>query len=243
MIRNIVVFILLFAVSSIKGQSLNTYVGIVTGFKFEVYEHTDDGSSLSTKPFFKRPMSGFTVGQELNKQFILESGLYFINYSKRYKVDLFTLGLDNVAIFALQIPVKLKARLNLIDNKLKLLTTVGYSLSINTNSNSTGYSMLQYGKTYATSIISDTADYTLRKTFPLLETSIGLEYQFKSGVLFSINAQYYLGLKRIIDMDVLYSINNKAYKAAKVFSNGSYFNFALEISYPISKFRQKNKKQ
>ena len=225
-----------------RGQRA-TYLGLEIGPKFEVYRYTDNGNYLYTKPFFDTPVFGITIGQKINKTFLAETGLYFVDYGESYRLRKSDFYFTTNAIFVYQIPFRLKARLNLIEDRLNLTGTVGYSLNINSEFTSMGFTIFSYYDGQDSIFSVDTSDYGLRKTYPLLETGLALEYQFKNRMVLYFAGHYFFGLTRVINIDVYYKTNNEPYKYANVYSKGDYYSFVLGVKFPIGKLSTKERKK
>ena len=227
--------LLLFTLSSFAQN--RTYLGIEAGPKFEVYDHVDNGEALYTKPFFFSPVFGVTVGQEINNIFTVETGFFVNEYGESYRIR-GDIGWTSVSgIIAYQIPLRLKARLDLIKDRLSLVSTIGYTLAIN---NDYGYDA--YGSSLSTSSLPgfnqrtetvDTSRY-LKNTYGMLETGLALEYEFKNALSLYLSANYLRGFSRVTEIDVRYRIDNGPEQTGTVFSNGDYYSVVMGVRYPIS---------
>ena len=219
------------------GQN-KTYLGLEIGPKFEIYQYTDNGNGLYTKPFFFSPIYGLTIGQELNKIFIAETGLFINNYGESYRIkDDFGYSVSN-ALVAYQIPLRLKARLNLIANRLSVVTTIGYTFAINNDygSSGSGFSFTNGSSLQDSIRIQDLSTYSLEKTYGLIETGLALDYKLKNSMTFYLAANYLNGLSRVVEVDVKYWINDGPEQSGTVFSNGDYYSIFFGLKYPISNF-------
>lgn len=219
------------------GQN-RTYIGLEVGPKFEVYQSVDNGDALYTQPFFYSPIYGLTIGQEINPHFTVETGMYLNNYGESYRIEGENGYQAGDGLLVYQIPLRLKARLDLIKEKLSLVTTVGYTIAINTDYGSSGSGS---GFTSSTNPLftdsirtEDISDYSFQKTYGLLETGLALEYQFNNSFILSLAGNYMTGFGRISQLDVTYKINNEPEQTGTVFSNGDYFSVVVGLKYPIS---------
>ncbi|MDB4107460.1 hypothetical protein N9595_03235 [Bacteroidia bacterium] len=227
------------------GQN-STYLGIELGPKFEVYQSTDNGNGLYTKPFFFSPIFGLTIGKEINETFLLETGLQINEYGKSYRIKgegFGGYGVSN-ALDAYQIPLRLKTRLNLLKDKLSLVTSVGYTFAINGDYGSTGSgSSFSSGSSSAgidSTRSKHTSTYSLKKSYGLIETGLALEYKFKNSIRLSLAANYMTGLSRVVEADVKYWINDGPEQTGTVFSNGDYYSIFIGLKYPICELWTKN---
>lgn len=220
------------------GQN-STYLGIEVGPKFEVYQSTDNGNGLYTKPFFFSPIYGLTIAQEINNAFTLETGFFVNDYGESFRIvgEGFGYGSRN-ALVAYQIPLRLKAHLNLFEDKLSLVTTIGYTFAINNDYGSSGS-----GYSFSSSASSSNNDstrtehmstYGLKKYYGLIEAGLALDYKFKNSLRIFLAVNYLTGLSRVVETDVKYWINDEPEQTGTVFSNGDYYSIVLGIKYPIS---------
>ena len=226
------------------GQN-STYLGIEIGPKFEVYQSIDNGNGLYTKPFFFSPLYGLTIGQEINNIFTFETGLFVNDYGESFRIEGESFGYSaSNALTAYQIPLRLKARMKLLNDKLSLVTTVGYTFAINDDYGSSGS-----GSSFSSSISSSSNDstrteyiseYSLKKFYGLIEAGLALNYKFKNLLIIYLAANYLTGLGRIVESDVKYWINDGPEQTGTVFSNGDYYSIILGIKYPINLLVKKN---
>lgn len=238
--------LLLFPFASF-GQN-STYLGTEIGPKFEVYQSTDNGNGLFTKPFFFSPIFGLTIGQEINNTFTLETGFFINHYGESYRIKGDVLGYSaSNALVAFQIPLRLKARMNLLKNKLILVSTVGYTFAINGDYGSSGT-----GSSFSSSVSSSNNDstrtehistYSLKKYYGLIETGLALDYKFKNSLRLYLTANYLTGLSKVVETDVKYWINDSPEQTGTVFSNGDYYSIILGIKYPVSNLWIKKTKE
>ena len=238
MIKSGIKYLLLLLPFVSFGQN-STYLGIEIGPKFEVYQSTDNGNGLYTKPFFFSPIYGLTIGQEINNTFTLETGFFVNDYGESFRIvgEGFGYGSRN-ALVAYQIPLRLKAHLNLFEDKLSLVTTIGYTFAINNDYGSSGS-----GYSFSSSASSSNNDstrtehmstYGLKKYYGLIEAGLALDYKFKNSLRIFLAVNYLTGLSRVVETDVKYWINDEPEQTGTVFSNGDYYSIVLGIKYPIS---------
>lgn len=232
--KQVIALILFFSVISWAPAQKSTYFGLEFGPKYEVYQYSGSGEVIYTKPSLDLPVYGFNFSQELNKSILLETGLLFVDYSESYRFRQDYPYFASNAVYSLQIPLRIRSRIQLIKDKLSLTSTVGISANINTSYGSWGY--LRMGDIQNPTFLVDTANYSLQKSYPLLEGGIGLSYTFKKGMILNLNSQYFYGLQRVVDIDVYYAIDGSPTRYVNVFSNGDYFSFTLGLKYPISNF-------
>jgi len=213
----------------------STYFGLEIGPKFEVYSYTDEHNYLYTQPFYSAPVYGVYVGRYLNEILTAETGLYFVEYGESYRRIGSLYYVITNGIFVYQIPFRLKARIKLIEDRLNVATVIGYSLNINSNYDSFGWGWGSYFDGQDSLFTSDSSYYDLRKTYPLLETGLALEYHLRNRMVIYFAWRYFIGFTRVINIDVYHRINNEPNKYANVFSKGDYYSFVLGVQFPIGK--------
>lgn len=224
------------------GQN-KTYLGLEFGPKFDVYQAIDNGDGLYTKPFLYSPIYGVSLEQELNKTFSVETGFFVNDYGESFRVEGdFGYGTSN-AIQAFQIPIRVKAKLALIPDRLHLIGTAGYTFAINNDYESSGA-----GGSFTTSVNPDfndstridyVSDYQLAQTYGLIEAGAALDFTLNNGLRLFLAGNYMTGLTRVVEIDVTYRINDNPSQSATVYSNGGYFSFVFGLKYPISSLWKK----
>ncbi len=231
--------LLLICLSYIAFGQNKTYLGVEIGPKFELYDLMDNENSITTNTTVNSPIYGITVGQEINKTFTGEVGFYVNHYGLSYSIgENFRFSKPD-GMVAFQIPLRLKARLNLYKDKLSIVTTIGYTIGINNDFGSSSSSSIFLSRsgpgTISDSIrVSHMSNYNLAKTYGMVETGIGYEYKFKNALKLYTGVNHLAGFKRVIETDISYRIDDEPEQAAMVFSNGNYFSIVFGIQFPIS---------
>lgn len=219
------------------GQN-KTYLGFEIGPKFEIYQYEDNGDALYTRPFFFSPVYGLTLGQELNKTLSLETGFYINDYGESYRIEGDWGYSSSNAFLAYQIPLRLKARLDLVRERLSLAGTVGYTLGFNNDFGSAGagaaFSASSNGEYNDSTRTQHISNYSFNRVFGLIETGVALDYTMKNSLSLYLSANYLAGLNRMVELDVSYWINDEPEQTATVYSNGNYYSIVFGVRYPIS---------
>lgn len=219
----------------------STFIGVEIGPKYDIYDYTDNTDRLYTKPFFYSPAYGLTIGQELNKTITLETGIYFNDYGESYIIEGdIGYGATN-AIFVTQIPLRLKANLQLLKDKLNLVGTVGYTFSFNSSGGTGTGSFTSISPFNGDTLNSSyTSNYDLKSAYGLFETGLALELQFRNSSRLYLAANYLVGSSRVVESEVTYSYNSEPEQRGTVFSYGNYYSIVVGYKYPTSKFWAKN---
>jgi hypothetical protein len=225
--------------NAIHAQS-KTYVGIEGGASHDRYDYVDDGALLKKVPLLSGYF-GLTVRQHLSENVFLELGLLRKYYSEGIGFKTSGGYGSSNAINAWFVPLRLGSRINLAKQKVYLTPLIGYTLAINSdygygNGGSAGFEINK----------RDTVSYnvfsrlSLRRTFPLLETGLGVEFLIRRSALISLYANYFTGFHNVIEQDIQYQHNGSS-STAKGLSKGDMLSFTLGVRYPISHLWQPQK--
>ncbi len=225
----------------------DTYIGLEFGPKFDIYQNVDNGEYLHTPPFFSTPIVGLVLGQEINDYLSLETGVFINDYFESFRIrGDFGYSSSN-AIVAIQIPVRIRGKLPIVKDKFDVSAHLGYSLALNTSYGSTGgsgsFSTIPNSVSLDSIRTQAVSNYSLRKTYHLVDMGLSLDYTFKSKITLSLMGNYLRGFNRVVEMDVKYWINDQPEQTALVYSNGDYYSIMLGIKYPISNLWKKKQKE
>ena len=218
--------------SVIHAQS-KTYLGIEGGASNDRYDYIDNGVLLKKVPLVSGYF-GLTVRQNLNENAFLEFGLLRKYYSEGIGFKTSNGYGSGNAINAWLIPLRLGSRINLAKQRVYLTPVIGYTLAINSDyghgdGGSAGFEINK----------RDTVNYNvfsklnLRRTFPLLQTGLGVEFLIGRSALISFSANYFTGLHNVIEQDIQY-MHNGSSSTAKGLSKGDMLSFNLGLRYQIS---------
>jgi len=237
--------VFLFFSLSIFGQN-KTYLGIEVGPKLETYHHIDNGDGLFTPAFFYSPIVGLTIGQEINNNFLVETGIYFNDYGESYRLK-GELGYSSSdAVFMLNIPLRLRGNFHPFKN-LEILKSISISPSLGIQwgmipfffEDDTGSGFGSSSSGSFTFTTEESSYYNIQQHFLLFEGGITLEKNYENGAKLFGGFNYVAGWKKIIHIDVTYTINNLSPQTAEVYSNGGYSTIIIGFKYPINKLWQK----
>lgn len=238
----IVITIFFVLINSGFGQN-KTYIGGEFAMTGDIYNIIDPCNLITTTPLITGSW-GFTIGQEINRSFLIETGLIRKYYDEGfgYNIESLIIGTSSNAYNTWQIPLRLKARMNLIHNRLFLTTTVGYHFGINTEfgygGGSGGGGIVDGNDTIK---VFYTVNDSLAKTFSLIEAGIGFEFVVFDGFVLSLSSGYYTGLKRVYQMDMKTESNQCSSDKAVGINKGSYWNITFGIKYAISNLWRKKR--
>ena len=222
----------------------DTYIGLEFGPKFEIYQAIDNGDALYTQPFMYSPIFGARLGQELHKNFAIETGFYINDYGESYRLEGAQGYGSSNAILAYQIPLRLKPRIRIIKKWLDLVGTIGYTFAINNDFGSTGRSGASITSNNFSWRTESESNYSLARTYGLLETGLALEFHIIEPLSMHLSANYLKGFQRVVEADVTYWINADPPQTGQVFSNGDYYSVVFGLTYNISHlWREKDKQQ
>jgi len=214
----------------------NTYIGVEGAVDNDVYEIIDNGTLLKKIPLITGYF-GLNIRQDLTPQVFLETGLLRKYYDEGIGFKSSPGYTETNAINAWLIPLRLGWRINLLNlrkQKLYLVPVIGYVLGINSD-----YGYDDGGLGGSETMAKDTISYSvysklsLRKTFPLMQTGMGVGFVFVRTLLVYVSANYYTGFKNLIEQNINYTHNSETYSAAGL-SKGEMLSFGLSVKYPIS---------
>jgi len=219
----------------------NTYLGFEGAVNNDVYDIIDNGSLLKKVPLITGYF-GLNVRQDISSTVFLETGLLKKYYDEGIGFKVSSSYTEGNAISTWLIPLRLGVRLkilNLKKQKLYLVPVIGYVIGINSD-----YGYGDGGEGGSEIMAQDTISYSvysklsLRRTFPLLQTGMGVEFSLFRIVLLSVSANYYTGFKNLIEQNIEYT-HNSVSNTAKGLSKGEIMAFGLSAKYPISQIWRK----
>ncbi|KAA9035698.1 hypothetical protein FW778_20965 [Ginsengibacter hankyongi] len=220
----------------------NTYIGIEGAANNDVYDIIDNGPALKKVPLITGYF-GLNIRQDISSTVFLETGLLRKYYDEGIGFKGTSSYTEGNAINAWLIPLRLGIRLKLLNlrkQKLYFVPVIGYVLGINSD-----YGYGDGGEGGSETMVHDTISYnvysklSLRRTFPLLQTGMGVEFLLLRTVLISVNANYYTGFKNLIEQNIEYTRNSVS-NTAKGLSKGEIMSFGLSAKYPISHIWRKH---
>jgi len=242
-IRTLIVLTLI-GISQLSYSQKSTFIGFEGAVTSDIYEIIDPCNIIQNTPLITGSW-GFTIGQEINKNFLLESGIIRKYYADGYSFTKYPNNASSSNAYnSWQIPFRLKAKMNLAKNKLFLTTSVGYHFCINSEygwgGGEGGYDYIDGNDTILGSYY--TINDSLSKTFSLIEAGIGLEFIAFNGFHIYLSSSYFVGLNKVYQLDLNVKDEICRTENAVALSKGSYWNIAFGIKYAISNlWRKKNK--
>ena len=214
----------------------NTYIGVEGAANNDVYDIIDNGSALKKVPLITGYF-GLNIRQDISSTVFLETGLLRKYYDEGIGFKGTSSYTESNAINAWLIPLRLGVRLKLLNlrkQKLYFVPVIGYVLGINSD-----YGYGDGGEGGSETMAHDTISYnvysrlSLRRTFPLLQTGMGVEFVLLRTVFVSVNVNYFTGFKNLIEQNIEYTRNSVS-NTAKGLSKGEIMSFGLSAKYPIS---------
>lgn len=211
----------------------NTYIGAEGAVNHDVYEIIDNGNLLKKVPLISGYF-GFNIRQDLGSAVFVETGLLRKYYNEGIGFKVFRGYAEGNAISGWFIPLRLGTRINVRKQKVHLVPVIGYALGINADygygdGGIGGFDMNNQDTIYH----SVYSKLSLRRTFPLLQTGMGVEFIFLRTALVSVAANYYTGFKNLIEQDIEYTHNSTTY-TAKGLSKGEIMSLGISVKYPVN---------
>jgi len=218
-----------------------TYIGAEAAVNHDVFEIIDNGTQLANVPFITG-YYGLNIRQEVGSAVFIETGLLRKGYGEGIGFKNSQGYGDDNAISAWLIPLRLGTKINIKRNKVHLVPVIGYTFGVNRE-----YGYGDGGSSGFFRSGTDTFNYavssklSLRRTFPLLQTGIGIECPLFRVALLSIAANYYTGFKNLIEQDITYTHNSRTY-TAKGLGKGETLSFGIAVKLPVSGLQTKARK-
>jgi hypothetical protein len=75
----------------------------------------------------------------------------------------------------------------------------------------------------------------------LIQAGLGFEFKLFQTALLSLSTNYYAGLKKLIQQDITYTVNNGLEQRGTAISKGDTFGLGVALKYPISGIWTKTK--
>jgi hypothetical protein len=211
-----------------------TYFGVEGAITHDLYEIQDDGNTLKTVPLIEG-LWGVNIRQDLNRLFFVEAALARNYYDEGFGFKTVPYYGSSSGIDAWLIPLRAGAKVNLYHQKVYAVPLIGYAFCINsdypfpgqghgTARSSTITVLYSYSETYPTST----------RYFSLLQAGVGLEFKLFKALLFSMSSSYYKGFAKVVQLDIVYSVNNSSSIRATSVSKGDFWTLGAGFKYPVS---------
>ncbi len=212
----------------------NTYFGIEFGVSNHRFEYFDDGDRLVRIPL-PDVRVGVVVGHTFGNFLSLETGIIRKNYTEGYGFNLGTFESSHLStsIHTWQIPLRVKPKVKILSDHLFISSTIGIHYCFNQDfefhsggGGSAGEEVFvrhHYG-----------VEYGLTRAFPLLETGFGIEVHLFKRASINLTAGYFTGFKPVIEMDILYNVNDGPDTMARAHSKGEYVSLYLGVLYSLT---------
>ena len=234
--NRIFIILILIGISQFSFGQKSTFIGFEGAVTSDIYEIVDPCNIIQNTPLITGSW-GFTIGQEINKNFLIESGIIRKYYAEGYAFSSQpNIGFSGNAYNSWQIPLRLKGKINLVKNKFFLTTSIGYHYCINTEygygGGSGGFGKIDSQDTIPGSYF--TINDSIAKTFSLIEAGVGLEVIAFKGFHIYLSSSYFVGLNKVYQLDLTVEDEICKTENAVALSKGSYWNIAFGIKYSIS---------
>ncbi|MGM0626222.1 MAG: hypothetical protein ACQES0_10100 [Bacteroidota bacterium] len=235
----------LISTANIQAQQ-NTWIQANAGIGVDQYHLVDPGGHLKT--IIPTAAYEFSVSQGILPDLHLETGLMVHEY---YSGEFFTNsigGSTSNSLMSLQIPIRLKYEINLVNKKLMLTPSLGYKTGINLDYYSYQEDYNKPDGTYSGGMIgmNDEVRYeyssetftNYRRFFHMPEMSLALDYKTDYDVKFSLIARYTGGFNKIIEHHTWYTYKDGEEFHATQTSKGEYLLIGLGVGWKMSNLWQ-----
>jgi hypothetical protein len=233
------ILIFLFTVTNISAQK-NTYIGGEASITDDIYQIGDYGNSLKQVRLITG-LWGVNIRQDITGKVFLEIGLLRKYYDEGVGFKTIDGYFESNAIDAWLIPLRLGTRINVKKEKISLVPVLGIVYGINSD-----YGYGNGGASGEVTFGSKTVDYSYTSYYdftkhPLfIQTGLGFECKLFQTVLLSFSANYYTGMKKLIQQNITYTIDGVQGNGISI-SKGDIFGAGIAIKYPISRIWIKTK--
>lgn len=231
----LVVVLVMMAWTTSSFSQNRTWLAVEGAATHDVYHLLDHGNGLRTVPLLSGYW-GFNLRRDMGRNIFLETGLLRKYYNEGIGFKLSSTYMETNAVNAWLVPLRLGTRIHLA-KKIQLVPLIGFSLGINSDygyGDGAGYNEEQ-GSGYTASY-EYAAHYNQTRIFPLLQSGIGFEFRLLKKAWLSASANYYTGFKKLIVLDIVYSVNSEPDEFAHAFNKGEMVSFGAGLKYPISDF-------
>jgi len=233
------ILLLVVTLTTISAQN-RTYIGAEAAVTHDIYEIADYGTELKEIPLING-LWGLNIRQDLNKKVFLEIGLLRKYYNEGIGFKTSGGYSETNAITAWLIPLRLGTRMNLNKEKIHLVSVLGLVYGINSDYGYGGGSGFEKVSGGDSIYYSYTSYYNFSKRLPLIQAGLGLEFKLFQTALLSLSTNYYAGLKKLIQQDITYTVNNGLEQRGTAISKGDTFGLGVALKYPISSIWTKTK--
>jgi hypothetical protein len=190
-------------------------------------------------------MGGVNIRQELPKYFFVELAVLWTEYNEGVGFhNAFGYGVTNT-IDATIIPLRVGKKFNLAKQKLFFTPIAGYARCINADygydtpgPDNGGQDQLTNGQIVN---YTETEHTSFSKTYPLIQAGISVEVIILKSAMFFLSMNYYGGIKKVIQEDITYSVDNSAPQTATAVSKGQMVTLGGGLKYAISDLWKRNK--
>lgn len=234
MIRKHILTFLLLGTSYWSYSQRSTFIGTEVAITHDRHMLVDPCDILGKHPTVTGYF-GFTLGQQINKTFLMETGLIRKTYDFGFgfkPYELLIAAPSGNGFNAWQIPLRLRSRVQIYDSRLFFSTTIGLNWNV----------FYGFGGGGARSSLGagiDRVSYEYRKnqleeTFYLAEISSGIDYEFKSQFAIYANLCYAVGFREIHSTDIITENASCRSDQASTSSKGNYWGLVLGVKYDLS---------
>lgn len=233
MIKSYLTFTCLLLTLSLAAQK-NMYVGVEIGAANDRLQFFDDANHVVNAPLANL-RAGMIIGYTFNNSLAIEAGIIRKNYKEGFGFEFETFESYNysTSIRTWQFPLRLKPKVRVFADNVFFTPAVGFNYCINLDQRFHSGGGGGGGSPEEIIRYHYNADYSLTRSFPLLETGLGIEVHVLKKASFSFMASYFTGFNPVVDLDLTYTVNDGPDTIVQAHSKGDYACFYIVLSYPI----------
>jgi hypothetical protein len=212
----------------------NIYVGVEIGAANDRLQFFDDADHVVNAPL-ANVRAGMIIGYTFHNSLAIEAGVIRKNYKEGFGFDFETFESYNnsTSIRTWQFPLRLKPKVRVFEDNVFFTPTIGFNYCINLDHRFHSGGGGSGGSPEETLRYNYAVDYGLTRSFPLVETGLGIEVHVLKKASISFLASYFTGFKPVVDIDLIYTVNDGPDTPVQAHSKGEYASFYIGLRYPI----------
>ncbi|MBX9851151.1 MAG: hypothetical protein K2X86_05265 [Cytophagaceae bacterium] len=180
---------------------------------------------------------GLNVSAKVKNNFFFESGIYKYNFGYESNEQFYNQEVSiGGSIKGWSLPIRLQNKFHLKKNKIFITPSLGLLLINNLGSPIISKRQIIDSTSGSIDTISYTQTYIkLKKTMPLFESGVNIEFLIVKSFILDLSLYYSLGFSSVSQSELTYQINNgvKQVYPKIVTSNGNNLQLFIGLKYPI----------
>lgn len=231
--KYIAALLILIAAFPLSAQ-LKTFINIESGPSWNMVKVADPGNYFSSASL-SGTFNGFTIEQEIIENLSIGAGIYIQSFRDGIKMIDDRVGTPGWAGYSsLQVPIRIKYRIQLSEFPISLTPRLGYVMGFLTFPQNpyNGSSILSApdGSAFSYTVSQSHGDDKLH----LLETGLSLGFRFPGYWQVGLNLTYSKGFTEPLRSELSYVDQNNSSRSATYYSYGENFRTTINLLVPLS---------